>query len=116
MSKSNSTTHIRLTSHPEPGAASRRFPIRWGASEPAERGPVIGTVTRPGDRNVIGAHGGAYGLYRALAVSAGALNPKVRPDLTNTSPAVKIGPFPQWSDPGRIVSLDPWGHIPQLVY
>jgi GTP cyclohydrolase II len=116
MSKSNSTTHIRLTSHPEPGAASRRFPIRWGASEPAERGPVIGTVTRPGDRNVIGAHGGAYGLYRALAVSAGALNPKVRPDLTNTSPAVKIGPFPQWSDPGRIVSLDPWGHIPQIVF
>ncbi|MDB5593238.1 MAG: hypothetical protein JWM36_199 [Hyphomicrobiales bacterium] len=116
MSRSNSTTHIRLTSHPEPGAASRRFPIHWGASEPAERGPVIGTVTRPGDRNVIGAHGGAYGLYRALAVSAGALNPKVRPDLTNTSPAVKIGPFPQWSDPGRIVSLDPWGHIPQVVF
>ncbi|MDB5650019.1 MAG: hypothetical protein JWL62_1539 [Hyphomicrobiales bacterium] len=116
MSRSNSTTHIRLTSHPEPGAASRRFPIRWGAAEPAERGPVIGTVTRPGDRNVIGAHGGAYGLYRALAVSAGALNPKVRPDLTNTSPAVKIGPFPQWSQPGRIVSIDPFGHIPQVVF
>jgi GTP cyclohydrolase II len=116
MNRSNKTTHIRLTSHPEPGRAARRFPVQWGASSPAERGPVIGTVTRPGDRNVIGAHGGAYGLYRALAVSAGALNPKVRPDLTNTAPAVKIGPFPQWSEPGRIVSLDPWGHIPQEVF
>ncbi|MFL4975743.1 MAG: GTP cyclohydrolase II, partial [Microvirga sp.] len=34
-----------------------------------------------------------------------------RPDLTNTQPAVSIGPFPQWSEPGRIVSLDPWGHL-----
>lgn len=116
MSISNKTSHIRLTSHPEPGTASRRYPIQWGAADPADRGPIIGTVTRPGDRNVIGAHGGAYGLYRALAVSAGALNPKVRPDLTNTSPAVTIGPFPQWSTPGRIVSLDPWGHIPQVVF
>ena len=116
MTRSNKTTHIRLTSHPEPGVAARRFPLNWDAESPAERGPVIGTVTRPGDRNVIGAHGGAYGLYRALAVSAGALNPKIRPDLTNTAPAVRIGPFPQWSQPGRIVSLDPWGHVPQEVF
>ena len=47
----------------------------WGAADPRERGPVIGTVTNPGDRNVIGAHGGSYALYRALAVSSGALNP-----------------------------------------
>jgi GTP cyclohydrolase II len=71
---------------------------------------VIGTVTSAGDRNAIGAHGGSYALYRALAVSSGALNPLIRPDLTNTSPVVDIGPFPQWSDPRRIVSLDPWGH------
>ena len=37
-------------------------------------------------------------------------SPIARPDLTNTSPVVDIGPFPQWSEPGRIVSLDPWGH------
>ena len=43
-------------------------------------------------------------------MSSGALNPIVRPDLTNTAPVVDIGPFPQWSEPGRIVSLDPWGH------
>ena len=34
-----------------------------------------------------------------------------RPDLTNTHPAETIGPFPQWTEPQRIVSLDPWGHL-----
>src|SRR4029453_18468241 len=56
-------------------------------------------VSRPADRNVIGTHGGSYALYRALAVSSGALNPIRRADLTNTQPAVTIGPF------------DPWGHM-----
>src|ERR1051326_1203589 len=109
MNRSNRTDHIRITSHPEPGGKPR-FPIRWGAPSARERGPVIGTVSRPGDRNAIGSHGGSYALYRALAVSAGALDPIRRPDLTNTHPAVSIGPFAQWSEAGRIVSLDPWGH------
>jgi GTP cyclohydrolase II len=116
MTTSNKTQHIRLTSHPEPGAAAGRFPINWGAAAPAERGPIIGTVTRSGDRNVIGAHGGAYGLYRALAVSTGALNPLARPDLTNTSPAARIGPHPQWAQPDTIVSIDPLGHLAQDVF
>jgi len=107
---SNRTGHIRLTSHPEPGGKVR-FPIRWGAASPRERGPIIGTVSRPQDRNVIGSHGGSYALYRALAVSAGALDPIRRPDLTNTHPAASVGPFPQWSEPQRIVSLDPLGHL-----
>jgi GTP cyclohydrolase II len=110
MNTPNRTTHIRLTSHPEPGTAATRFPVRWDAATAHERGPVIGTVTNPADRNVIGAHGGAYSVYRALAISARALNPLVRPDLHNTHPVVDIGPHPQWSEPGRIVSLDPWGH------
>src|SRR5918999_2206317 len=110
MNTPNRTTHIRLTSHPEPGTAATRFPIRWGAANPRERGPVIGSVTNPGDRNVVGAHGGAYSVYRALAISARALNPLARPDLRNTHPVVDIGPHPQWFEPGRIVSLDPWGH------
>ena len=108
MSGVNRTGHIRLTSHPAPGEV--RFPIHWGAADPAKRGALIGTVTRPADRNVIGAVGGAYSLYRALAVSSGALNPLIRPDLHNTYPPVTIGPHPQWSDPARIVSMDPWGH------
>ncbi|MHB2166668.1 GTP cyclohydrolase II [Alsobacter sp. R-9] len=107
----NRSTHIRLTSHPEPGAGVGRWPVRWGAGDPKARGPIVGSVTNPGDRNVIGAHGGAYSLYRALAVSSGALNPLARPDLTNTHPVVGIGPHPQWTEPGRIVSLDPWGHM-----
>ena len=91
MTRPNRTDHIRLTSHPVPGGKPR-FPIRWGAPTARERGPVIGTVSRPGDRNVIGSHGGSYALYRALAVSAGTLDPIRRPDLTNTHPPVTIGP------------------------
>src|SRR6201988_245412 len=110
MSSSNRTDHIRLPSHPEPGGKPA-FPIHWGAADARARGPIIGTVSRPQDRNVIGSHGGSYAVYRALAVSAGALDPIRRPDLTNTFPAATIGPFPQWSEPGRIVALDPWGHL-----
>jgi GTP cyclohydrolase II len=29
---------------------------------------------------------------------------------------VTIGPFPQWSEPRRIVSLDPWGHMVPEVF
>src|SRR6185437_16389577 len=83
----------------------------WGALTARERGPIIGTVSQLGLRNVIGTHGGSYALYRALAVSSGTLDPIRRPDLTNTFPAATIGPFPQWSEPEKIVSLDPWGHL-----
>jgi GTP cyclohydrolase II len=110
MTHTNRPDHIRLTSHPTPGG-KLAFPIHWGAPTARERGPVIGTVSRPGDRNVIGTHGGSYALYRALAVSSGALDPIRRPDLTNTFPAATIGPFAQWMDPRRIVSMDPWGHL-----
>src|SRR4051812_47245831 len=109
MTKPNRGTHIRLTSHPGRTGVATRFPIHWGAATPRERGPVVGTVNAGVDRNAIGAHGGSYALYRALAVSSGALSPIARPDLTNTAPVVEIGPFPQWSEPGTIVSLDPWG-------
>src|SRR5690606_32267648 len=109
----NRSGHIRLTSHPGAGAAVR-FPIHWGAPTARERGPVIGSATA--DRNVIGAYGGAYSIYRALSVSAGALNPSVRPDLKDTSPVVEMGPFPQWRDAGKVVSLDPWGHLVADAY
>ena len=110
MTGSNRIDHIRLTSHPAPGEALA-FPIKWGAPTAKERGPIIGTVSRSRDRNVIGTHGGSYSVYRALAVSSGALDPIRRPDLTNTHPVATIGPFDQWIDPARIVSLDPWGHL-----
>jgi GTP cyclohydrolase II len=110
MTRPNRTDHIRLTSHPNPGA-QHHLPIHWGAADARQRGPIIGTVSRPSDRNVIGSHGGSYAVYRALAVSAGALDPIRRPDLTDTHPAARIGPFAQWRNPQRIVSLDPWGHL-----
>jgi GTP cyclohydrolase II len=34
-----------------------------------------------------------------------------KPDLTDTSPAVDIGPYPSWFDVKKIVSLDPFGHL-----
>ena len=111
----NRTSHVRLTSHPGGGTPSR-FPLHWGAPTAAERGPVVATVNAGSDRNAIGAHGGAYSIYRALAISSGAMNPLVRPDLTNTSPAVELGPHPQWRDPKKIVSLDPWGGRVQVDF
>src|SRR6476469_1501803 len=100
--------HIRLTSHT---GGSAGLPIHWGAPTAAERGPVVGTTTNRAHRNVIGTHSGSYGVYRALAVAAGALSPHHKADLTNTAPTDVIGPYPQWSEPGKIVSLDPWGAV-----
>ncbi|MEM7695307.1 MAG: GTP cyclohydrolase II [Pseudomonadota bacterium] len=111
----NRKTHIRLTTHPG-GGNTLRHPLKWGAADPKTRGPVVGTVTESGDRNAIGTHGGSYSLYRALAVSSGSLNPIRRPDLTNTAPTNVIGPFPAWTDPKAIVSLDPWGHMSTEVF
>jgi GTP cyclohydrolase II len=98
--------HIRLTSH---AGGFGALPITWGAATPAERGPIVGTTTSRSHRNVIGTHSGSYSVYRALAVAAGALNRDHRADLTNTSPTDIIGPYPQWSDASKIVSMDPWG-------
>ncbi len=104
---------IVLTSHPRPG---RTVKLHWGAADPTERGPVIATLQDPALRNAIGTHSGAYAVYRALAIAAGQLAADHRPDLTDTSPAASIGQFPQWNDPDRIVSLDPWGHMTAQVF
>ncbi|HUG38547.1 MAG TPA: GTP cyclohydrolase II, partial [Candidatus Limnocylindrales bacterium] len=72
--------------------------------------------TAPEHRNVIGTHAGSYAIYRALAVAAGALDPSRRPDLTGTAPTDRVGPHPQWADPSRIVSLDPWGAVVAEVF
>ncbi|MBI3707918.1 MAG: GTP cyclohydrolase II [Proteobacteria bacterium] len=108
--KKGSPKHIVLTSHPRT-TGRQTLPIVWGAATAAARGPIIGTVTHPEHRNVIGTHSGSYSLYRALAVAAGQLDPDHVPDLTNTAPVDPIGPHPQWSDPTKIVSLDPYGHM-----
>lgn len=105
--------HIVLTSHPGQGE-SKPTPISWGAATPKERGPLI--VSPSEKRNVIGTHSGSYMVYRALAVAAGSLDPEHKPDLTNTSPVSSIGPFESWSDPERIVSLDPYGAVVQKSF
>lgn len=98
--------HIQLTSHHRGQGATQ---IQWGATTAEERGPVVGTTINRSQRNVIGTHSGSYSVYRALAVAAGALKREHKADLTNTTPTDVIGPYPQWSDPEKIVSLDPWG-------
>ena len=60
----------------------------------------------PGDRSI----------YRALAIAMGTLDPTHKPDYTKTEPAVPIPPQPAWSDPSKIVSFDPWGHLVPQVY
>lgn len=113
--KKKKLTHIKLTSHPDGGGAAV-LPIKWGASTAKERGPVIASMTETARRNVIGAHSGSYAVYRALAIAAGQLDPVHRPDLTNTSPAETIGPFAQWHDADKIVSIDPFGHMISEVF
>ncbi|MFQ5958806.1 MAG: GTP cyclohydrolase II, partial [Alphaproteobacteria bacterium] len=113
--KKRANKHIVLTSHPRRGVA-KPPPLEWGAADAKTRGPVIATLSEPNQRNAIGAHSGSYALYRALAIASGSLNPVHVPDLTNTAPAEPIGPFPQWADPAKIVSLDPYGHMVSEVF
>jgi GTP cyclohydrolase II len=110
---SPSPRHIRLTSHTSGTGA---IPLQWGAATPTERGPVVGTTLKRSHRNVIGTHSGSYSVYRALAVASGALSRDHKADLTNTAPTDMVGPYPQWTDPGKIVSLDPWGATVSTVF
>ena len=105
----NSSSHIILTSHPPKDGKVPK--VNWGAKTLEERGPLIASMADHAASNVIGAYSGAYSVYRAMAVAIGVLDPLHVPDLTNTAPAEKIGPHPQWADPEKIVSLDPWGHM-----
>lgn len=102
--------HIVLTSHPG-NFGPPPLAIQWGHSDPHQRGPVIATLGNLAHRNAIGTHSGGYSVYRALAVASGSLEPDHRADLTNTNPTVTIGPHPSWSQPDKIVSLDPFGAL-----
>ncbi|MBC7693502.1 MAG: GTP cyclohydrolase II [Methylotenera sp.] len=122
------SSHVVLTSHP--GLVhSQALPVHWDAKDPLVRGPIVASLTDASRRNAIGTHSGSYTIYRALATAAGALPVDHRPDLTNTSPVEKMGPFPAWyskeapkeqgGDPGaasKIVSIDPWGAVVSDVF
>ncbi|KAI9353021.1 GTP cyclohydrolase N terminal-domain-containing protein [Zopfochytrium polystomum] len=94
------------------------IPLTWGHPNAQVRGPIVAS-RHPQSlkvRNAIGAHGGSYSVYRALAIAIGELEPSHRPDLHNTEPVHKIGPHPSWGAPDRIVSIDPWGAVVADVY
>ncbi len=115
MDSATPTSHIRLTSHPGQGTGAAPS-IQWGAADPQQRNPVVGSTSSRSQRNVIGTHSGSYGVYRALAVAAGNLERGHRADLTDTAPTDLVGPYPGWSDASRIVSIDPWGASVQSVF
>lgn len=94
------------------------IPLKWGAADPKERGPVVccrtqSTIKR---RNALGAHSGSYSVYQALAVAMNDLPINHHPDFTNAQPPVQIGPFPQWGDSKKIVSIDPFGHLAPWIF
>ncbi len=110
QSTGSRSRHIVLTSHPT-RFGPKPNPIHWGDADPLVRGPIVATLTNPVHRNAIGTHSGSYAVYRALAVASGGLQRNHRADLTNTSPAAHIGPYPSWAKPDQIVSLDPFGAL-----
>ncbi|KAL2281430.1 hypothetical protein FJTKL_11599 [Diaporthe vaccinii] len=114
---SSFSSRIILTTYPKQ-TGIKPIPLNWGAPEPTERGPIVvsrysSTIRR---RNAIGAHGGSYSIYYALALASKELKADHRPDFTNTEPAADIGPFPQWGDKKKIVAMDPWGHVAPWLF
>lgn len=111
------TSRIILTTYPGQSGINP-LPMDWGNKDPQKRGPVVvgraqSTIRR---RNAIGAHGGSYSTYYALAVASKEIELDHRPDFTNTEPSAKIGPFPQWADKKKIVSMDPLGHLAPWLF
>ena len=92
--------YINLTTHAEQ-FGSNPVTLNWGHEDPMVRGPVIATVRHRGQRNAVGAHGGSYCVYTALAVAAGELDPAHVPQLDSTVPTNEFGPFPSWKDPKK---------------
>lgn len=128
------TSKIILTSYPGQAGVDP-LPMEWGDKDFSVRGPVVvsrhpNTIRR---RNgmflfhrvldliwltclAIGAHGGSYSIYHALAVASKDLDVNHKADFTNTEPAANIGPFPQWSDKKKIVAMDPLGHLAPWLF
>lgn len=115
MEAGKPSNHLILASHTNL-KFKETLPIHWGAKDPQKRGPVVASMTNSKTRNAIGAHSGSYTVYRALSVASGKFPALHRPDLNNTQSPVKLGPFPQWFDETRIVSLDPWGLDPKINF
>ncbi len=108
-------SYLNLTTH---SSCFMADPVKldWYQKNPMKRGPVVATTRHPIKRNAIGAHSGSFCIYRALAIASGELDPMHLPELSLTIPALHIGPFNSWSEPSKIATLDPWGHVTTEVY
>ncbi|OKL61419.1 Uracil-regulated protein 1 [Talaromyces atroroseus] len=109
----SNSNKLALTTYPTSGGINP-IPLKWGASNAQERGPVVASGLNT--HNAIGAHGGSYSVYTALAIAGGALPTDFRPDFTNTQPTFDFKPQPAWADEKKIVSMDPFGHIVSTAY
>lgn len=106
--KFEKANHVILTSHKN--QIFKEVPtVKWGAKTAKERGPIIATISEKDNRNAIGTHSGSYTVYRALSIAKGEFPSDHKSDLNNTEATAKIGPHPSWTDPEKIVSIDPWG-------
>jgi GTP cyclohydrolase II len=115
--KTATTSRIILTTYPGQSGIDP-IPLEWGLEDYTQRGPIVvsrhhNTIRR---RNAIGAHGGSYSIYHALAVASNNLDLEHKPDFTNTEPAAVIGPFPAWHGKKKIVAMDPFGHLAPWLF
>lgn len=119
MNKKSGIWPNRITLTTYPGQVGvEPIAINWGEADPSQRGPII--VSRNAKtlkyRNALGAHSGSYSIYQALAVALNDLSIDHQPNFTNAQPPFQIGPHPQWSDPKKIVAMDPFGHIAPWIF
>jgi GTP cyclohydrolase II len=94
------------------------IPLNWNASTPLERGPIVVSKYKDGmtKHNSIGAHAGPYSIYHALSIASKQLDLNHEPDYTNAHPPFNFPQQPQWSTPGKIVSMDPFGHLSPWIF
>ena len=99
-----SSQRIILTTYPG-GVGINPTPLAWGHADPLVRGPIVASrhVDSIKRRNCIGAHGGAYSIYRALAVAMNELPSQHRPNLLHTEPVVDFPLMPGWTDPEKVL-------------
>ena len=58
MEKFKKSSHVVLTSHYKQ-IFKKSIEIKWGAKDPIERGPIVGTISEKENRNAIGTHSGS---------------------------------------------------------
>lgn len=92
--------------------------MNWYNKDPLKRGPVVCSRFRSGltKHNAIGAHSGPYSIYHALSIASRRLDPHHQADYFQANPPFKFPQVPEWSEPGKIVSLDPFGHMTPWLY